>query len=355
MHDEDNSTMKICVLTDQDQEAYRAFLISQEDALFEHSLEVKQLVEKYFHFKPMYLIAEDQSGKMVGALPLFQANSIIEGTRFVSIPFFPFGGVLGTTEEVKRALLEQAKEISHPGRFLQVRQRDALQLETVSGLVLQTPITDFLLDLKGSEQEMFSSLDKSVRYDIRKAQKNNLKVTIGTGKKELDDFYDVYLYTRKKRGVPAWPYGLFADALRDCSAAVALTYLQEKPIAAAFLFFHKKEIEYAFAGTDYRYASLCPYYILIWEIIRYGLAEGYNVLDLGGSTKEMNDGQMILFKKRWATRTRPIPYYFYAQDPKNIPQLTGSFALYRLYGKVWSLLPRKVIQWISPMVIRQFI
>ncbi len=429
------------LLQEKDFTAYSNFLKNCPDALYEHSLAVRELISKHFKFEPFYLIAkeekekkeekkEKEEGTVVGALPLFKAKSWLEGTRYVSLPFFPFGGVIGKNNDVKRALLEEAKKLSCNAKFLEIRQRhtfeeaeDTKETEETtedtpaSDFVKQSPITNFLIDLKNSEEEMLASLPKDVRYDIRKAQKNNLKVVIvdpeslsarktplvrlsrnqqnrnvllddciSAQKKQLDDFYSVYLNTRKKRGVPAWPYGLFADALKNCRTAVAVAYLEQenggkncrrlkenlelscnskkllrpklqksqKPVAAAFLFFEKEMIEYAFAGTDYRYNRISPYYLLLWEILRYGIAHKYKVLDLGGSTKEMNDGNMHAFKKKWATRTQEVPYYFYAADKKNIPSLQKAFGLYRLYGQLWSLLPKTVIKWISPRIIRQF-
>lgn len=417
------------LLQEKDFIAYSNFLKNSPDALYEHSLAVRELISKHFKFEPYYLIAKGEEDAVVGALPLFKAKSWLEGTRYVSLPFFPFGGVIGKNNNIKRVLLEAAKKMSRNAKFLEIRQRQPFEeaedtTETketkrtsASDFVKQSPITDFLIDLKNSEEEMLASLPKDVRYDIRKAQKNNLKVVIvdqeslsarkmplvrlsrdqqnrnvllddciSAQKKQLDDFYSVYLNTRKKRGVPAWPYGLFADALKNCRTAVAVAYLEQengeknclrlkdnlklssnskkslrqklqksqKPVAAAFLFFEKEMIEYAFAGTDYRYNKISPYYLLLWEILRYGIAQKYKTLDLGGSTKEMNDGNMHAFKKKWATRTQEIPYYFYAADEKNIPSLQKAFGLYRLYGKLWSLLPKTVIRWISPIIIRQF-
>lgn len=345
--------IEIRLLEKKDHEAYRQFLQQQPDVSYGHSLEVMDLITNHFRFSPQYLIAWT-NGTIKGALPLFKTTSIIEGTRFVSIPFFPTGGFLGESNDVKKMLLEKAKELSKAGKFLEIRQAQSSELYSATGFVKQSPITDFLIDLKRSDDEMFASFSKDVRYDIRKAQRNNLKVIISGDKKQLDDFYTVYLNTRKKRGVPAWPYPLFNEALQTCRAAVAVTYLESMPVAAAFLFFDKEMVEYAFAGTDYRYNRISPYYLLLWEIIRYGIANGYSTLDLGGSTKEMNEGKMYAFKEKWATRTTEISYYFYAADPQKIPSLQKSFGVYQLYGKIWGLLPKKLIKMISPYIIRQF-
>ncbi len=344
----------ITMLSEEDHELYAQFVSSCPDALYEHSLAVKDLVQRYFKFEPRYIVAKNSVGQIVGALPLFKAKSFVEGTRLVSIPFFPYGGVIGESDECKRLLLEEAKKLSSTSKFLEMRQHGELSAEVARGFVRQAPIINFYLDLKESEEEMLQSLHKSVRYDIRKAQKNNLQFSMGDTTKLLNDFYDVYLNTRKRRGVPAWPMGLFKEALKTCDTKVAVTYHEGKPIAGCFLFFDKKTIEYAFAGTDYRHSALCPYYLLLWEIICYGIKQGYTVLELGGTTKVMNEGNMYSFKKRWSTKTEEIPYYFYAREEKNIPVLQNSFKVYTLYGKVWSLLPKWLIKKISPPIIRQF-
>lgn len=346
----------ISILKEEDYEEYNHFVSDKnnKEILYEHSLEVKDLVSRHFSFKPVYLVAKEEN-KIVGALPLFEAKSFIEGKRLVSIPFFPFGGVIGKDIQCKKELLKKAREMAETVRFLEIRQRNELEPELTENFVQQSPITDFLLYFGKTEEETFISLDKRVRYDIKKAQRNNLKVQLGKEKKLLDDFYEIYLNTKKKRGVPAWPYDLFKDALETCNCLIGVTYLENKPIASAFFFLHKAEIEYGFAGADYKYAFLCPYYVLLWETIRYGIRNNYQVLDFGGTTKEMSEGTLYAFKERWCKKKKEISYYFYAGDKKKIPTLKRSFKAYKLYGKIWSLLPRIVIKKISPFVIRQFV
>lgn len=344
----------ISFLQEEDYPRYVSFLNENTEALYEHSLEIKDLVAQHFKFKPLYLIAKEQE-KIVGVLPLFEAKSILEGNRLVSIPFFPFGGVIGKNVQCKQLLLEEAKKLSSSYKFLEIRQRNGLEPTLAKDFVRQAPITDFLLPLKGTAEEMFNSLDKKVRYDIKKAQQhNNLKVVLGKSKQELDDFYTVYLHTKKKRGVPAWPYALFSDALNNCNTLIGVTYLQHKPIAAAFFFLHQKEIEYGFAGANYKYTHLRPYYLLLWEMIQYGIKNNYAIIDFGGTTPEINDGNLYFFKERWCPLKEEIPYYFYSKNKDNIPSLNSSFKLYKIYGSLWSKLPPFIIRLISPYVIRQF-
>ncbi|MFC1686794.1 lipid II:glycine glycyltransferase FemX [Nanoarchaeota archaeon] len=341
---------QISILTEEDYEEYKRFLKENKESLYEHSLEVKELVSKYFKFKPKYLIAKENN-KIVGALPLFEAKSLIQGKRLVSIPFFPYGGVIG---ECKKGLLETAKELSKDVKFLQIRQRNGLEPELEKDFVRQAPILDFLVNLTESPEEMWASLKRDVRKNIKKAKKNGLKFELGRNKKELDDFYDIYLNTRKKRGVPAWPKGLFEEALKSHDSLIGLVYQKDKPIAAGFFSFYNKEIVYGFSGADYNKINLCPYHLLVWNMCRYGIKKGYTVLDYGPTTKEMNDGGLFDFKSRWCDEHNELPYYFYAANKENVPALQNDFKLYKLYGKIWSRLPKWVINKISPFIIRQF-
>jgi len=114
--------------------------------------------------------------KKYAEVPNNVAQSIIEGKRLVSIPYFPFGGVIGESNECKKALLEKAKELSKQVKYLEIRQNYELEDSLMEGLVRQAPITDFFLNFKKTKEETFNSLDKRVRYDIRRAEKNNLQL-----------------------------------------------------------------------------------------------------------------------------------------------------------------------------------
>ncbi len=349
--------LEIKELKEIDHQEYRDFLKGSEKAHYGHSLEVMNLIETHFKFKPIYLIKKDkETQKIQGILPLFECNSFVEGKRLVSIPFLPLAGPVADSEETKKLLLQAASDTcdNKEAKFLEIRQRE--NITENPKWQSQSQIIDFMLTLQKDETKMMDSLHKSVRYDIRKALKNNLTVNLGNDTKLLNDFYNVYLNTRKRRGVPSWPKGFFSDALKTCNTKVAVCYKNKKPIAGCFLFYEEKHklIDYGFAGTNYKYNHLCPYYALLWEIITKGIQKGYEVLDFGGSTKEMNDGGMFSFKKRWCDIQKPIHYHYYAKESKNIPSLEKSFDLYRIYAKVWSKIPKSIIKIISPPIIRQF-
>ncbi len=366
-----NSTITASLLTPENEAEYQSFHQSHSKAHYGQSLATKQLIEKHFKFKPIYIIAREKNtnnedpnnNPITGILPLFECNSLIEGKRLASIPFLPLGGPLTTNKESETALLNKAKELTNSSNanFCELRiQGDLNSNEAKESWTKQTPITNFFLDLKETKEQTIASLHKSIRYDIRKAKKQNLKVSINNSKTQLDDFYQIYLHTRKKRGVPSWPKGFFQDALESHESIIAVTYLNENkiqtPIAAAFCFIEKSHstLEYGFAGTNYKYNKYCPYYILLENIIKYCHKNNLKTLEFGGSTKEMNQGKLWSFKKRWANRTEPIPYYFYAEDKNNIPTLKSNFKLYTIYGKIWSHIPKPIIKLISPPILRQF-
>ena len=358
--------IEIKELQANDETKYSKFLKNTEDSLFEHSLAVKDLIQKHFHFTPKYLIAidkeEDINQKIHGILPLFEAKSIIEGKRLVSLPFFPFGGVIAKNKEIKKQLIDTAIKLAENYPYIEIRQRGGFGEELDKELKekhkehfeRQIPITDFFIDFEDTLEATWSNLHPEIRKHIKRAVKNSLKFELRSDDEALEMYYDLYLNTRKKRGVPAWPKALFKEALKTTNSKIGLIFREGDPIVAGYFHFHKKEILYGFSGADYSKLHLRPYFFLVWKMIQYGFENGYTHIDYGGSSKQLNDGKLSEFKERWCNKKEEIPYYYYAKEKKNIPNLDSSLGLYRLYGKVWCKLPKPVINIISPPIIRQF-
>ena len=354
--------LEVRLMKESDHTKYGLFLKNHPDSLFEHSLAVRDLIQKHFKFTPKYLVAIDDMLKIQGILPLFEAKSFVEGKRLVSIPFFPFGGILADTVEIKKQLIDAAIKMADDYLFLEIRQRGGLNSEIETSLkdqypenfAKQTPITDFFIDFHQSLEDTWSNLHPVIRKHIKKATNNNLKFEIKNDNESLEIYYDLYLNTRKKRGVPAWPKAIFSQALKTTNSKIAIIYKDDQAIVAGFFHFHGKEILYGFSGADYSKLHLRPYFLLVWKMIQYGFKHGYTHIDYGGSSKQLNDGKLTEYKERWCNREEEIPYYYYAKNPKNLPNLDSSLSMYKLYGKVWSKLPKSVINLISPPIIRQF-
>ena len=66
------------------------FIEQSSNSTFFHRIGWKNVVERTYKHKPVYLIARKE-GEVKGVLPLFLMRSMIFGKKLVSVPFAPYG------------------------------------------------------------------------------------------------------------------------------------------------------------------------------------------------------------------------------------------------------------------------
>ena len=111
--------MKITELEREDEAAWDAYVYDSAASTFYHqlrsvliklfkSLMWRNVVEKTYEYKPVYLIAKEES-EIKGVLPLFIMRSWIFGKKRVSVA--AYGGVCADNETVENAIVGEAKRI----------------------------------------------------------------------------------------------------------------------------------------------------------------------------------------------------------------------------------------------------
>ena len=69
------------------------------------------------------LAAQDATGRVIGILPLVEIRSWLFGRTLTSLPFLNFGGVLASTDDAARALLDEAAAIARTRRCRHIELR----------------------------------------------------------------------------------------------------------------------------------------------------------------------------------------------------------------------------------------
>lgn len=103
--------MEITDLKRKDEKAWDSYVHNSISSTFYHQIGWRNVVEKTYKHKPIYLIAKEE-GEIKGVLPLFLMRSMIFGKKLVSVPFAPYGGVCADNEIIENALVEEAKRIA---------------------------------------------------------------------------------------------------------------------------------------------------------------------------------------------------------------------------------------------------
>lgn len=348
---------EIIKMQESDYEEYKYFIDACEDSLIDHTLGFKEIIENNFGYRSCYLLARKERD-IVGVLPLFETKSILGGKRYISIPYSVASGFLVKDQRCIPFLLNTAKDmIKDDCRYLEIRQRKPINSDLQQSLVVHREVTNFYLSMDKSIDELWKSLPKSsVRWAVTKAEKNSVAVKAGNSELELNVFYDLYLNTRKQRGIPAYPRQFFKDIISKfpIHSKIYISYKDNQPLAAIFILYHRQEMRYAFSGASSKkeHLMLQPYHILFWQAIKDGKEKGYKSFDLSSSTATQDGGGIYDFKKKWSDSCENLYHYFYAFDKSLIPSDLSN--AHHFIRKVWKKLPKSIIQLISKPVIKQY-
>ena len=88
--------MEITELQKEEEKAGDSYVYNSNNSTFYHQIGWRNVVEKTYKHKPIYLIAKEE-GEIKGILPLFFMKSMIFGKKLVSVPFAPYGGVCASS------------------------------------------------------------------------------------------------------------------------------------------------------------------------------------------------------------------------------------------------------------------
>ena len=127
-----------------------------------------------------------------------------------------------------------------------------------------------IINLEKSEDELLKGMRRQTRYEVRRAAKDNIKVTSSSDVKELDEFYSVQLDTAKRQGfVPSEKSFLlalmknFKDKIRIYKATV-----NDKLLCLGFVIFYGTEADYYEAASTVEGRNYPGAYALQWQIIK---------------------------------------------------------------------------------------
>lgn len=264
-----------------------------------------------YRFSPLRIVSYSADDTANAALVLMEVNSRLTGRRGVALPFTDEATPLCSDPKTFSDLFAAAADHG--------RQRGWNYIECRGGLALLAnakPSTSYhghSLDLRVGEENLFAQTHSSVRRAVRKAESSRLTLRTGQSLEELKTFYSLLCKTRQRHGLPVQPFGFFANIHRHIigpgRGRTVLAYVQSAPVAGAVFFHHRRSAIYKFGASDETFQHLRGNNHVMWQAIRWHVANGFEDLDFG-RTSLANEG-LRTFKLHWGAKERRIDYFRY--------------------------------------------
>lgn len=175
--------------------------------------------------------------------------------------------------------IEEAQEDNQTVKFLKKYQVE-------EGKPLFTRYT-FQLDLKPSEEELMAKMTSKTRYNTRLALKKGVKIFEDSSERGLEDYLKILAETTSRQGFYAHTPDYFRKmwtTLKDSGMAHIFKATYENQILVTWIVFvFNKVLYYPYGASSSQYRELMASNLMMWEMIRFGKAQGCELFDMWGA------------------------------------------------------------------------
>lgn len=339
-----DSALEVSVVSPPDRDDWEQFVATRGDEAGYHSWNWRQVFEKAFGHRCVYLMARRNS-RVAGVLPLVQIKSRLFGNTLTSLPFLNYGGVLAEAADAAEALVARAR------REAEARRCGHVELRHVSAQFPDLPCKQHKVSMRlPLRPNMWDTLDRKVRNQIRKAEKSGLEIERG-GLELVPEFYKVFARNMRDLGTPVYSRRLFEEVIRAFPdrSRLHVVRLNSEPVAAGFTYRTPHMVQLPWASSIREFNALCANVLLYWDAIQYAHSLGAPVFDMGRSTP--NEGT-YKFKAQWGAQPVPLNWEYQLLTPGEMPNVSPANPKFQLAIAVWQKLPLALTTRVGPMIVR---
>jgi FemAB-related protein (PEP-CTERM system-associated) len=343
--------------TDYDREKWDSFVATDPEAGPYHWYAWKRAVEKAYHHKGFYLMAEKENGECLGVLPLICIKMPWGRKILVSLPYCDYAGPLGAYE-VKKALIDKALYLASKEKAYGIEIRfpskpDFLNENIPENSQINIHKVRMLRELPLTSSELWSEFKPKLRAQIRRPQKEGLKEELG-GKELLNDFYRVFNLNMHRLGSPVHDRKWFENLLEEYGDKAKVGIVRHKngvPVAGGILLTIGQKACVPWASSLREYNPIAPNMLLYYRFLAWSSENGYKQFDFGRSTP--GEGT-YKFKEQWGSF--PQPLHWFKQEFNGAPK-TGIISKSGARDKmasIWCKLPLPIASFLGPK-LRKYI
>jgi FemAB-related protein (PEP-CTERM system-associated) len=333
--------------TDVPQAGWDAYVAARTESRGPHRWAWRGVLARTFGHRTHGFAACD-GGEIVGILPLVLYRSRMFGRYGVSMPCLDYGGVLADSPDIAERLLEAAIGVARAAGARHLELRHTARL--FPGLPCRTHKVAMRLALESTEARQWQALDRKVRNQVRRAEKEGLRVERG-GAELSQPFYQVFAENMRDLGTPVYPRRFFEEIVRTFPehAQLFAVWQGDRPLAGSIVFAHDDSLQVMCASALRRFNRLCPNMLLYWEMVRFAIACGLSRFDFGRSTP---GGGTYEFKRQWGAEPEALYWEYWLRDGGPLPDLSPTNTRYQLAIRLWQRLPVAVTRIVGPQIVR---
>lgn len=287
--------------------------------------------------------------QLAGLLPLSLVSSTFFGRFLVSLPYINSAGPWTGDDDVARALVDRAIELSGELNVRYLELRNEREIDHPSLTEKNAGKVHMRLALPPSAEALLASFKSKLRSQLKGYLKTDFEVVWGNTDL-LNDFYTVFSRNMRDLGTPVYPRRFFAAILDEFAgqAELCVARLEGRPVAAALLIHGRGTTEVPSASSLREFNSSGANMVMYWRLLGRAIERGQSVFDFGRSTI---GGGTYKFKEQWGAKPEPAVWQYHVRQG-SATQMRPESGKYGLAIRIWQRLPLWVANWIGPTIVR---
>jgi lipid II:glycine glycyltransferase (peptidoglycan interpeptide bridge formation enzyme) len=285
----------LIIRTVENKREWERFLLSRPEANFLQSWDWGEMHKnlKKLIFRRGFYIKKGLAGVML---------SVVEDAKRAKYLTVPGGPIIDwENDDLVDAAFKEMKGQAVKTKSVFVRVRPQL-LESEEGAVLfrkygfkkslmhlHAELSN-VLDISKSEEELLSQMRKTTRYEIRKAEREGIKIVRSMDERLIRDFYELQLVTAKRQKFVPFSYDFFLEQFKIFFTArnglIYTAYLEDKVLAQAFIIFYGQEAVYHYGASTDEGRKHPGAYLIQWEAIKEARRRGMKRYNFWGVAPE---------------------------------------------------------------------
>jgi FemAB-related protein (PEP-CTERM system-associated) len=323
------------------------FVRSHPEGTVDHLWRWREVFGSVFGHESAYLAAR-RGESIVGVLPLVQFRSRLFGRFLVSVPFLNYGGILSADAAAGTALLASATEVAQ--RF----GASHVELRHTHRQFTEIPARQHKLKLTRplppTADVLWTTVDRKVRNQVRKAQKDGLTAEHGHAEL-LDDFYAVFSRNMRDLGTPVYPKRLFIETSRLFGADLFVYAVRvgKLAVAAAIAVRFRDVMIVPWASSLREHRQHCPNMLLYWTMLEDAVRRKATTFDFGRSTRDAGTHH---FKLQWGADETPMQWEYVLLTRATAPDHGPYNPKFAAAIAAWQWLPLWFANAVGPTIVR---
>lgn len=285
-----------------------------------------EALRRTYRYTPVAYTTSPPEIAVSNGLVVCEIRSWLTGRRLVSVPFADHCEPLFTNAVEREAVMRALRRDVECGawKYLEIRPLTR-ELHTPQDEAGPGSFCFHNLDLRPPLDAIFHAFHKdSIQRKIRRAERESLRLEVGTSDACLARFFDLLMLTRRRHGLPPQPITWFKNLI-DCLGDGVKIWIASKDaqaVAAILTLRHRDTLVYKYGVSDASVHNLGAMPFLFWRAIGDAKGAGIAHLDLGRS--DLDQAGLITFKDRLGAQRSTLNYLRYPARAANEGAFRGA-------------------------------